>query len=163
MPEQGTLANDSGNLLEQTVKTVLSSKGLKKLRYREWLKNPEAFGKELLLFNVPFTSIYDHKGSTEFRLLSDRYSLDIRIECKWQQSAGSVDEKLPYLYLNCIEAMPEKHIIILIDGDGWKSGAIPWLKKVVEEKKYTSETSKDKTIQVMNLKEFITWANSTFR
>jgi hypothetical protein len=31
------------------------------------------------------------------------------IECKWQQVSGSVDEKLPYLYLNCIEAMPEKN------------------------------------------------------
>lgn len=163
MPEQGTLANNSGNVLEQTVKTILSSKGFEKVRYIEWSKKPEKFGRELLLFNVPFTSIYDHKGSTEFRLISDRHNLDIRIECKWQQSAGSVDEKLPYLYLNCIEAMPEKHIIILIDGDGWKRGAIPWLKQAVEEKKYTDETNRDKIIQVMDLKEFITWANSTFR
>ncbi len=71
--------------------------------------------------NVPFTTIYQHGGNTEFRLISERYNMDIRIECKWQQVAGSVDEKLPYLYLNCIEAMPEKHIIIIIDGDGWKN------------------------------------------
>lgn len=163
MPKQGTLANDSGNILEQTVKTIFSAKGFTKALYREWNKNPQKYGDELLLMNVPFTTIYQHGGNTEFRLLSQRYKMDIRIECKWQQVAGSVDEKLPYLYLNCIEAMPEKHIIIIIDGDGWKKGAITWLKNAVKQRKYTTTGNSEKVIQVIDLKEFITWANSTFR
>lgn len=71
--------------------------------------------------------------------------MEIRIECKWQQAAGSVDEKLPYLYLNTIEAMPENSIMILIDGAGWKAGAIQWLKDAVKQKKYTTEETKKKT------------------
>ncbi len=163
MPKQGTLANDSGNVLEQTVKGIFSAKGFVKARYSDWKKRPEKYGGEVLLFNVPFETIYEHKGTTEFKLMSERYGMDIRIECKWQQVAGSVDEKLPYLYLNCIEAMPENHVIIVIDGDGWKEGAIPWLKDAVTQKKYTTEDNKSKKIQVFDLKEFITWANSTFR
>ena len=88
---------------------------------------------------------------------------EIRIECKWQQVSGSVDEKLPYLYLNTIEAMPEKEITIIIDGDGWKKGAIEWLKQAVTKKKYTTKNNKKKKIQVMSLVEFITWANKKFR
>src|SRR3989339_320735 len=131
--EKGTKRNVTGNQLEVAVKTVLSGKGFELINYRIWEKNPENYGNELLLENVPFTTIYEHKGNTEFLLLSEKYNLRIRIECKWQQVAGSVDEKLPYLYLNTIEAMPESSIMILIDGSGWKSGSIKWLKEAVRQ------------------------------
>ena len=153
----------SGNILEKTVKAVLTGNGFTVINYREWSKNPSEFGEELLLTNVPFETIYQHHGSTEFLLKSKEFNLEIRIECKWQQVSGSVDEKLPYLYLNTIETMPEKHIVILIDGDGWKPGAIPWLKEAVSKKKYTTQNMPDKKIEVLNLKEFITWANILFK
>jgi hypothetical protein len=159
---KGTKGNITGNQLEVAVQTVLSGKGFSILNYREWLKNPNQFGEELLLKNVPFETIYKHKGNTEFLLLSKKYNLTIRIECKWQQVAGSVDEKLPYLYLNSIEAMPEKEIMILIDGVGWKKGAIEWLKSAVNERKYTTKENNAKVIKVFSLAEFFTWANNTF-
>ncbi|MCX7929007.1 MAG: 4-diphosphocytidyl-2C-methyl-D-erythritol kinase [Patescibacteria group bacterium] len=160
--EKGTKSNITGNQLEAAVKTVLTGKGFELLNYRVWEKNKKKYGEELLLENVPFTTIYKHKGNTEFLLISKKYDLSIRIECKWQQVAGSVDEKLPYLYLNTIEAMPENLIMILIDGAGWKSGAIKWLKDAVIQKKYTTEETKNKEILVFSLAEFFTWANKTF-
>ncbi len=160
--EQGTKSNITGNQLEVAVKTVLTGKGFELINYRIWEKNKEKYGEELLLENVPFTTIYKHKGNTEFLLISKKYNLRIRIECKWQQVKGSVDEKLPYLYLNTIEAMPETSIMILIDGKGWKEGAIKWLKDSVKQKKYTTEQNKNKEILVFNLTEFFTWANKMF-
>ena len=159
-----TNSKKTGSQLESAVKTVLTDKGFKLVNYRVWNRSAdkEKYGKELLLENVPFTTVYKHSGNTEFLLISEKYNLKIRIECKWQQVQGSVDEKLPYLYLNTIEAMPEKDIIILIDGDGWKNGAIQWLKNAVKEQKYTTENNNDKKILVFNLKEFFTWANKTF-
>jgi len=144
------------------VKTVLTGKGFKLLNYWVWLKNKEKYGEELLLEYVPFTTVYEHKGNTEFLLISQKYDLKIRIECKWQQVAGSVYEKLPYLYLNTIEAMPENSVMILIDGAGCKAGAIKWLKDAVKQKKYTTEETENKNIMVFNLTEFFTWANNTF-
>lgn len=120
-------------------------------------------GNELLLTDVPYDTIYQHSGKTEFLLKSERYNLEIRIECKWQQVAGSVDEKLPYLYLNSIEAMPEKHIVVVIDGNGWKTGAIPWLKEAAVNRKYTTSESPKKKIEILSLAEFMTWANTTLR
>ena len=160
--EKGTKSNVSGNQLEVAVKTVLTGKGFELVKYREWEKNHEKYGKELLLENVQFTTVYEHHGNTEFLLISEKYNLRIRIECKWQQVAGSVDEKLPYLYLNTIEAMPENSIMILIDGSGWKAGAIKWLKDAVKQKKYTTEENKNKEILVFSLTDFFTWANRTF-
>lgn len=160
--EKGTKSNLSGNQLEVAVKTVLTGKGFELVKYRVWEKSQEKYGKELLLENVPFTTIYEHHGNTEFLLLSEKYNLKIRIECKWQQVAGSVDEKLPYLYLNTIETMPENSIMILIDGSGWKTGAIKWLKDAVKQQKYTTEENKHKDILVFSLTDFFTWANKTF-
>lgn len=77
--------------------------------------------------------------------------------------SGSVDEKFPYLYLNCVERMPEQWIIIVIEGSGAKTGSIEWLKKACKEKIYASEEGKKKRIDVINLSEFIIWANKTFR
>lgn len=160
--KRGTKSNITGNQLEVALKTVLTGKGFELVNYRIWERKKQDYGEELLLENVPFETIYGHKGNTEFLLISKKFNLKIRIECKWQQVSGSVDEKLPYLYLNTIEAMPENSVMILIDGEGWKPGSLVWLKEAVKQKKYITSQSKNKNIMVFSLTEFFTWANKTF-
>jgi hypothetical protein len=162
MENQGGIANRQGKTLEQVVALTMQQKGFKVIPYIKWKDDPAAFGDEVLLTNVPYETIYGHQGKTEFKLVSKRYG-DYRIECKWQQSAGSVDEKFPYLYLNCIERMPESNIIIILDGDGAKQGAVSWLKQAVSKKIYTDETNRAKNIAVFSLAEFVKWANLNFR
>lgn len=161
-PKQGNLANSSGNTLERTVIATLESKGFESEMYRTWEKDPERYGKELLLRNVPFETIYGHRGNTEFLLRSERYEFEIRIECKWQQSAGSVDEKFPYLYMNCVERMPERKIIIIVDGGGAKLGAVKWLKQACASHLY-QDPNNPKEILVMSLSEFLIWSNRELR
>lgn len=159
---QGGYANSSGSVLESTICSVMSAKGFEIVRYSEYMKRPEQYGTELLLRNVPYKSIYGHMGKTEFLLKSLDYNLVVRIECKWQQSSGSVDEKYPYVYLNSVEAMPEDHIIIVLGGSGAKKEAVEWLKQTASAGKYGA-IEKGKKIEVMSLDGFITWANRTFR
>lgn len=161
--KQGGLANSSGGTLEQTIIGTLQSKGFKVIMYRKYIKEPEKYGKEVLLRNVPYETIYKHAGNTEFLLLSQKYGIKVRIECKWQQASGSVDEKFPYVYLNCIEAMPEQDIIIIAEGGGAKPGALEWLRNAAKNKLYTNETNRQKNVRVMRLVEFLQWANKTFR
>lgn len=160
---QGGAANHQGRILEKTVVPTLESHGFEVVAYSAWRKNPGNYGTELLLKHVPYTTIYNQKGFTEFLVKSERFGLNVRIECKWQQSSGSVDEKLPYLYLNCIETMPETDIIIIAGGGGMKPGAIPWLKDAVRQRKYVSSEMPRKNIQVFSIEEFMTWANKTLR
>lgn len=160
--EKGSKGNKTGNVLESTVVSVLQKHGFTVVPYKAYRYSSEEYRKEVLLTNVPYQTIYDHKGKTEFLLISERLGLKIRIECKWQQSSGSVDEKLPYLYLNALRAMPEDKIMIIIDGKGWKEGAIQWLKNAVNTKKYADYTGTNKEIMVFTLMEFLTWANNTF-
>ena len=160
---QGGTANHQGRILERTVVPTFESHGFEIVAYSAWSKNPANYGTELLLKHVPYTTIYNQKGFTEFLVKSKRFGLNVRIECKWQQSSGSVDEKLPYLYLNCIETMPETDIIIIAGGGGMKPGAIPWLKAAVSQKKYVLPGMPDKNIQVFSIEEFMAWANKILR
>ncbi len=162
MSKQGLYANQFGGMLETVVVSVLESKGFQLISYKDYRVSPDS-SEELLIKNMPFTTIYGHPGMTEFLLKSKKYNLQMRIECKWQQVAGSVDEKFPYLYLNCIEAMPENDILILVDGTGAKKGSLQWLKDACKNKLYVSDRNKFKNIQVMSTTEFIKWANVTFR
>ncbi|MDR3200542.1 MAG: 4-diphosphocytidyl-2C-methyl-D-erythritol kinase [Spirochaetales bacterium] len=161
--EKGSLASNQGKVLESTVESTFKSKGFEILMYRDWERNKNKYSDNLLLKNCPFVNIYQHPGNTEFLLKSAKYNCEIRIECKWQQSSGSVDEKFPYLYLNCIDAMPEKHIVIIVDGGGARSGAVEWLKNAAANKKYTNKENQDKLVEVFSLTEFIQWANKNFR
>lgn len=162
MVKQGSKANKQGKILENAVESLFGKKGFEIVPYSRWIKKKEAFGKELLLTNVPFETIYNQRGYTEFVIISEKYNCQIRIECKWQQSSGSVDEKFPYLYLNCLEKMDEDKIIIICDGGGAKPGSIQWLKDTAISRKYAGEINEEKTIEVFSLTEFIVWANNSF-
>jgi hypothetical protein len=153
----------SGSVLEATVISTFSRKNFEIASYTVWSRNQNKFGKELLLTNVPYETIYNHKGRTEFLAISEKFNKKIRIECKWQQTSGSVDEKLPYLYLSAIEKMTEDEIIILHGGSGFKPGAIQWLKDAVSTKKYIVDPNYNRKIHVFTIDEFLTWANNTFR
>lgn len=163
MTTQGGQANKTGNVLEQLVVGTLRTHGFAEILYSEYKKRPETFGNEILLRNAPYTTLYHGRGFTEFLLISERYALRARIECKWQQKPGSVDEKLPYLYLSCIDAMPEDEVIILIDGPGFREGAVQWLKDAASSRKYVPNDRPRKMVRVFNATEFLTWCNSTFK
>lgn len=159
---QGAQANKTGGVLEELVIGTATRHGFDVIPFRDYTKRPHQFGKELLLRHVPYTGLYGGRGYTEFLMLSDRYDMRLRIECKWQQSAGSVDEKLPYTYLAAIDAMPENEIIILVDGDGFREGAKDWIRKAAADRRYIPADKSEKNVQVMSATEFLTWANRTF-
>ena len=160
---QGGLANKSGSVLEGIVTGALGPHGFKTVNNKDLDKTPEIDKEEILIKNAPYTTLYGSKGKTEFLLKSKKYGLEVRIECKWQQSAGSVDEKLPHLYLSAVEAIPENDVIILIDGNGFRDGAISWLRNAVDNRLYITEDTIKKNVMMMSATDFLTWANNTFR
>lgn len=153
-PTQGGSASSNGHTLERTIVPAIARKGFKEVPYSTWRRHPDANGTELLLTNVPYTTIYGSRGYTEFLLISGRLNLEVRIECKWQQVPGSVDEKFPYLYINCVRAMPEQNVIIVIGGVGARQGAIDWLD-------LHCRLTTRKSVRVMDIAQFLAWTNTT--
>ena len=99
------------------------------------------------------TSIYETKRKCDFLVLNkEKFPDGLIIECKWQESAGSVDEKYPFTVFNILKiGVPT---IILLDGGGYKQKAMEWLKSKV--------TPNSALIGVYNMAEFQKLTNGNF-
>lgn len=164
--QSGVTANKNGSTLEKTVESLFAQRGFDIVQNREYIKNdtkkqPTVYSPNLVLKNTPYDSMYGHVARSEYVVKSLVYP-DLKIECRWQQVSGSVDEKFPYLYLNSLRST-EDNIILLIDGDGYKYEALEWLKYVVSNKlQLGTNVPHTKNIQVMNLSEFVIFFNNTY-
>lgn len=88
--------------------------------------------------------IYDKRRRVDFILYHpQRWPDCLVIQCKWQASSGSVEEKYPFEMLSI--QLSEFKTIIVLDGGGYSVGAKRWLKSQASENK--------KLLHVLNLGE----------
>jgi hypothetical protein len=148
MDKQGKQANFNGKMLEEQVISIIKAAG-----YVQIKKDKEAktgYTKYFITQCFMGDGVYNTKLYSDVVLYNSvKYPEKLAIEMKWQQTPGSVDEKYPYLVLNIKEVF-ECPAIIVIDGEGYKRGALDWLK----------DQKDDKLIEVFNLTEFLKWSNS---
>jgi len=126
----GGFANHTSGTLEDFVRHKLVSNG-----YTEfWDHKEQVFanrgtvgGKQFALQVHVGETIYKTKRVVDVLVINPELFPDgLIIECKWQQSPGSVDEKYPYLVWNIIKT--KVPTIVLLDGEGYKPAAMEWLK-----------------------------------
>ena len=146
---QGSTANKNGKKLEDLVEAELCKYKIESLYYNEELDHVADNVKGLLFKNVPYTTVYGSRGRGEF-VLSLLGFPDIRIECRSQTVAGSVDEKLPYLLENC-KVFEEEIVIVVLEGNGYKTKAKEWFIENAHAVRF-------KNINVMSFEEFKDWA-----
>jgi len=152
----GQRANETGNRLERFVKQALEDKGYQEFwNHKEQVfENRKALGgKQYARQVVVGTTIYESKRKCDFLVINrDKFPDALIIECKWQQSAGSVDEKYPFLLFNIMKmGVPS---VVLLDGGGYKPSAMAWLKSQSDPNRAL--------IGVWNMAEFQTRINNGF-
>lgn len=97
-------------------------------------------------------SVFETPLQVDFYLPSSRpFPNGLIIESKWQQVPGSVEEKLCYLVENIRTVYPCTTIII-IDGQGFRPGAIRWVK---------SQAGHGRLFAAFSIVEFLTWSNQS--
>jgi hypothetical protein len=126
----GSHANKTGSRLEKFV-----TNALEEYNYIEFFNHKEQVfenrksvcGKQFAKQVIVGKTIYDTSRKCDFLVLNlTKFPNGLIIECKWQQSNGSVDEKYPFLLFNIHKTgIPT---IVLLDGGGCKPGARIWLK-----------------------------------
>lgn len=165
---QGAHANISGQKLEDAVQNLLIDKGFHIEKHSGYggkmteltMKNRY---RRLALRQPPYTTLYGGPGRCDFILLAKELGTDIWIETKRMTLAGSVDEKLPHTFLNALAANPGRHVIIIIDGDGWRDGALQWLRAAVKDRRWAVFANyPDKRVDVMTIAEFQEWLETHF-
>jgi len=125
----GSKANRTGNRLERFVEQTLQEYGYVPIvnDTNGAFANRTSIGDKRYMTQVPVgPTIYESQRKSDFLVIDkDRFPDGLIIECKWQQSAGSVDEKYPFLLFNIQKTgIPT---IVLLDGDGYKPAAKQWL------------------------------------
>ena len=76
--------------------------------------------------------MYKHSTRSDFLVVNLTSNLKIRIEIKFQKTSGSVDEKLPYFYINSVTSHDDD-VLFIVEGNGFKRGSKLWLKEKVNE------------------------------
>ena len=145
----GRIANVNGNELEVFIEGVLLRKGYQFVDRTKF--GPAVYLEQPIYSRQVYVgqSVYDTRLYCDFYIYHpQKWPNGLLIESKWQQSAGSVDEKYPFLVLNIKQKYPTK-TIVLLDGGGYKKQAKDWLKAQED----------NKLIHVMNMSDFQIWAN----
>lgn len=147
---QGGQANYTGTQLQEFVYNRLQERGYKVID-RKRFDTAIYFGQPL--FAVEYAigkSIYGTQQFCDFILFHpEKWPDGLVIEAKWQESAGSVDEKYPYLVLN-IQMNYGKPTILLLDGGGYKPGAEKWVR---------AQAKSGFLKNVFNMGQFQKWVN----
>lgn len=132
---QGAKAVSNGKAAEATIYCILKERGYTVEKQKFLGRN--AYGERV---KVDFV-VYGIRGMER----------GLIIESKWQSSNGTADEKLPYLVKNIQEYYPYPAIVV-VDGGGFREGAISYMRNQVDGKKL---------IAVFTFGEFLSWINQT--
>lgn len=152
----GAQAYRTGNALENYMEHMLrsakyfeSKSGKSQLFSNRELIDTKHYAKQVVIGE----SIYGTKVRCDFLIVNGKkFPKGLVVECKWQQTPGSVDAEYPFTVLNIDKlGIPT---IILIDGQGYSKKAVEWLRGQVGQIK--------PLLGVYNMVEFQTMANKDF-
>lgn len=124
----------SGFDLEAQIEAGLRERGFEIIAARDWDQTEPAQGDgtRKAILGAPYASIYNHAARIEFLLLFS--GRRILVEVKRQRVAGSTDEKLPYVFANAqLNIGFGQEFIFVMDGNGWKKGALQWIERRASE------------------------------
>ena len=158
---QGGESNDSGRWLENTVERTCVELGYLVKTFADDQNNSDLFQPQVLIKNVPYQNLYGRQSRIEFVLVDERYNLRIPIECKTQETSGSVHEKLPYFYLNAIRCMSENNVAFVYSGKWFTEqpagkASIEWLKNAAKTGLFAPDQRKRiHIVEVNNIRRFV--------
>jgi len=120
--QQGRQANQNGKAFEEQISQRLKSKG-----YIQANAIPEDCDQPFFIYQYRgnFTSIYGLPMRVDFFVWHPvKYPDGLIIECKYQETSGSADEKFPYT-IACLRNIGLPAILLLV-GKGAKRCSVEW-------------------------------------
>lgn len=128
---QGRRANKNGRIAEDMIEAMLHARG--HIPQRQAILGHTIFGGDLRVdLYLPILPGFPD---------------GLVIESKWQEQAGSADEKLVFLVENVRERCYPCPVFIIYGGQGARPGAIGWLLRQVN----------NQFLYALNYEEFVSW------
>ena len=128
MSNGGSRANKRGNRLELSTAEIIEDAGYEYIWPPYLIFAMREMGQAIYARQVVIgRDIYAKERKVDFLLFHPlRHPNGLVIQCKWQASGGSVDEKYPFEVLSIQQS--EFDSIIVLDGGGYSKGAETWLR-----------------------------------
>jgi len=144
-------AEKAGRAFEHEIQGILERAGFTVIASSDWneatlYKTPTP---RIVVTNAPYVSIYGHRARIEFLIISGQRQ--ILCEVKHQATEGSADEKMPFIYETARANLGEREYIFVMGGDGWKPGAVTWIRR---------KAKKTPGFKVFNRDEFAAWVKT---
>lgn len=130
MQSQGRQANRNGRVFEEQIAQRMRSEG-----YCQLTELPKTFEFPFFVAQLRgrFVSIYGAPMRVDFFVWHpEKYPDGLVIECKYQETNGSADEKFPYTVANLRKTGVSA--ILLLMGSGPKPCAIEWCLKQQDDR-----------------------------
>ena len=146
---QGAQANLTGNRLERFIENTLLDCGYQKVKDKQKLVQSRNINEPSYTRRAHIgTTIYGTPLRCGFLVVHpQKWRQGLVIEAKWQQVSGTVDEKFPYLVHNVYAS--EYDTILVIDGGGYRPGALEWLRYM----------QRDNLLHIFHMVDFQSWVN----
>lgn len=156
----GSSATTSGTLLEAIVSQLCTVYGYDYYSFRDYDRLKVKPATKCIVKRWPYTTIYGEQGYGDGTIINERGEIIAWIEAKRQKVSGSTDEKMPYVFYNArlvwTKTAPE--VFIVLQGKGFKEGAIKWIKTMSEKHNILINKPLDNgKIHVVSPGEFIDW------
>lgn len=138
-PRRRRRTSGKSQLLENGVNT-LHALGFQIYDGYPQFKKAAVIPPRYVIRNYPHTSIYGTPGRKEAYIVApasvgftcdEHGAVRILVEAKWQESSGSVDEKMPFVWQSFLESDIPNWIVIM-DGAAWRTKrgqkVVEWMK-----------------------------------
>lgn len=164
-PRRRRRTSGKSQLLEHGVNT-LHALGFQVYDGYPQFKKATVVPARYVIRNYPHESIYGTPGRKEAYIVAppsagficdETGNVRILIEAKWQESSGSVDEKMPFVWQSFLESDIPNWIVIM-DGGAWKTtrgkNVVAWMR--------TRVAPEGRSWHVTDHREFIHLATATW-
>ena len=128
MTASGTQANRHGRL-QAVVAAELDNHGYQQIEPPQFIVAVRILRQPIYARQVTLGySIYDKPRQVDFLLFHPlKQPSGLVIQCKWQSSSGSVDEKFPFEVLSIQRG--DYDAMVVLDGDGYSEPSERWLRE----------------------------------
>ena len=151
MPDkQGKQANITGSNLERFISGLVEQAGYR-LTDATLFKSLKCMEQPIYAKQFPIGhDLYGRNRKCDFILYHPtKHPNNLVIESKWQQTSGSAEEKLPFLFLTIQHSKTNTSVVL--DGSGFSKNAERWLR---------SKEGDSNLQQVFNMQQFQKFANN---
>ena len=150
MSTDGVRANRRGRILERFVANILDNQGYEHIRPAYLIFAMREMQQPVYAQQVEIgRDIYGKRRRVDFLLFNPhRHPNGLVIQCKWQKTSGSVEEKFPFEVQSITQG--EFETVIILDGGGYSTGAEQWLR---------SQAGRNRLRHVFSQREFEQFAS----